>query len=120
MRRLAGIFVRVFEYAMPDPYIFAVALTLLTGALAFAFAPHRGIAEVLGGWYEGIFDIFAFALQMILVLVTGYALAASTPVRHALGALAKLPRTPKSAVALTFVASAVACWLNWGFGLVVA
>lgn len=105
---------------MPDPYIFAVALTLLTGALALAFAPHRGIAEVLSGWYEGIFDIFAFALQMILVLVTGYALAASAPVRRALGALAKLPRTPKSAVALTFVASAVACWLNWGFGLVVA
>lgn len=105
---------------MPDPYIFAVALTLLTGALALAFAPYRGIAEVLSGWYEGIFDIFAFALQMILVLVTGYALAASAPVRRALGALAKLPRTPKSAVALTCVASAVACWLNWGFGLVVA
>jgi short-chain fatty acids transporter len=120
MQRVAAFFVRAFEYAMPDPYIFAVALTVLAAVLAFAFAPHRGIAEVLGGWYKGIFDIFAFALQMILVLVTGYALASSTPVRRALDALAELPRTPRPAVALTFVASAAACWLNWGFGLVVA
>lgn len=105
---------------MPDPYIFAVVLTLLTAALAFVFAPHRGVFDVLAGWYKGIFDIFAFALQMILVLVTGYALAASRPVTRGLDALAAIPRTPKGAVTLTFLASAVACWLNWGFGLVVA
>lgn len=120
MQRIAGFFVRAFEYAMPDPYIFAVALTLLTACLALIFAPHHGLGDVLGAWYAGIFDIFAFALQMILVLVTGYALAASKPVTKALEALASVPRTPKSAVALTFLVSAAACWLNWGFGLVVA
>ena len=120
MNRVAAFFTRVFEYAVPDPYIYAVGLTLLTAALAFAFAPHHAPAEVLESWYAGIFDILAFALQMILILVTGYALAASAPVQSGLQRLAAWPQTPKNAVTLTFLVSAIACWLNWGFGLVVA
>jgi short-chain fatty acids transporter len=57
---------------------------------------------------------------MILILVTGFALASSAPVARGLSALAAWPRSPKAAVALTFIVSALACWLNWGFGLVVA
>ncbi len=120
MSRVAAFFTRVFEYAVPDPYIYAIGLTLLTALLAFVFAPHHAPADVLGAWYKGIFDILAFALQMILILVTGYALAASAPVARALRWIAAWPQTPKGAVALTFVVSAIACWLNWGFGLVVA
>jgi short-chain fatty acids transporter len=117
---LTSVFVRVFEYAIPDPYIFAVGLTLVTAILAFIFAPHRLPSDVLGAWYKGIFDILQFALQMILILVTGYALASSTPIARALEWLASRPRTTKGAVSLTIVVSALACWLNWGFGLVVA
>lgn len=120
MNRAASLFVRVFEYAVPDPYIYAAGLTLLTALLAFIFAPHRTPGDVLGAWYAGIFDILAFALQMILILVTGYALASSAPVARALQWIAARPRTPKGAVSLTFLVSAAACWLNWGFGLVVA
>jgi short-chain fatty acids transporter len=120
MAALARLFVRIFEYAVPDPYIFAVGLTILTAILALAFAPHHTFPDLLGGWYKGIFDILAFALEMILILVTGYALASSAPVARGLSALAALPRSPKAAVALTFLVSALACWLNWGFGLVVA
>ena len=120
MHRVAALFVRVFEYAVPDPYVFAVALTLLTAALALFLAPHHGAVEILGAWYKGIFDILAFALEMVLVLVTGYALASSGPVRKALRAVASLATTPRRAVVVTFLVSAIACWLNWGFGLVVA
>ena len=80
MRAISGFFVRVFEYAIPDPYVFAVLLTLLTGLLARIFAPHHTQIEVLSAWYKGIFDIFEFALQMILIFVTGYALASSAPI----------------------------------------
>jgi short-chain fatty acids transporter len=122
MSRLAGFFVRFFEYAIPDPYIFAVGLTLITAVLAFVFAPRNALPDVLSAWYKGIFEPgnLGFALQMILILVTGYALANSVPVARALQWLAARPRTPKNAVSLTFVVSAIACWLNWGFGLVVA
>jgi short-chain fatty acids transporter len=122
MSRLPGFFVRFFEYAIPDPYIFAVGLTLITAILAFVFAPHHALNDVLSAWYKGIFEPgnLGFALQMILILVTGYALASSAPVSRGLQWLAARPRSTKDAVSLTFVVSAIACWLNWGFGLVVA
>jgi short-chain fatty acids transporter len=117
---MARFFVRIFEYAVPDPYVFAAGLTILTAVLACIFAPHHTPIAIAGAWYKGIFDILAFALQMILILVTGYALASSAPVARVLAWLASRPRTPKSAIALTIVVSACACWLNWGFGLVIA
>jgi len=123
VRRLSGFFVEVFERIIPDPYIFAVLLTLLTAVLAFIFAPKHGVVDVLSAWYQGVAgksNIFEFALQMILILVTGYALANSAPVRRLLERLAGLATTPRAAVTLTFLVSAIACWLNWGFGLVVA
>lgn len=118
--RMARFFVRIFEYAVPDPYIFASALTIITAILAFIFAPNHTLSGVVGAWYKGIFDILAFALQMILILVTGYALASSKPVALGLAWLASRPRTTKGAISLTIVVSGCACWLNWGFGLVIA
>lgn len=120
MKAISGFFVRLFEYAMPDPYVFAVILTLLTALLAALLAPQHAPNDILGAWYTGVFDIFQFALQMILILVTGYALAQSQPVRRALEWAASFATTPRRAVVLTFLISAAACWLNWGFGLVVS
>ena len=120
MRAISGFFVRVFEFAIPDPYVFAVLLTLLTALLALVLAPHHAPIAVASAWYKGIFDIFEFALQMILILVTGYALARSAPVQRGLLTLAARPTTARGAVTMTFLVSAIACWLNWGFGLVIA
>ena len=119
-RSLSALFVRVFEYAVPDPYIYAVLLTLLTAGLAVLFAPHHSLQDIVGSWYSGIFEILTFAFQMILILVTGYALANAVPVRALLNWIASRPHTPKGAVTLTILVSSVACWINWGFGLVVA
>lgn len=120
MSRFVGGLVAVFERFLPDPFLFAVILTLLTAALAFLFAPQHGLFEVINAWYAGIFGILEFALQMILVLVSGYALANSAPVRGMLAAIASRVSTPRAAIVLVVFVSSVACFVNWGFGLVVA
>ena len=58
-------------------------------------------------------------MQMALVLVCGSALAAAPAVKRSISALARVPKTPAGAIALVTVVSALACWLNWGFGLIV-
>ena len=58
-------------------------------------------------------------MQMALVLVTGSALAAAPAIKKGISALAGLPKTPAGAIALVTGISALACWLNWGFGLIV-
>jgi short-chain fatty acids transporter len=118
LSRVTGVFVYLFERLLPEPFVFAVLLTILTAILAFIFAPKNTAPEILTGWYGGIFTIFPFAFQMVLILVTGYALASSKPISAALKALAALPKTPRGAVALTVLVSLTTVGLNWGFGLV--
>ena len=120
LRQVTNFFVYLFERVLPDPFVFAILLSLVTAALALGLAPHNGPAEVLTAWYNGIFLIFPFAFQMVLVLVTGYALSTSRPVARALAGLAALPRSAGQAVALAIVVSMAANLLNWGFGLVVS
>jgi short-chain fatty acids transporter len=120
LRRVTGFFVYLFERVLPDPFVFAILLSLITAVLALGLAPHGAPDTVLTAWYNGIFLIFPFAFQMVLVLVTGYALSTSRPVARGLAALAALPRTPGQAVALAMVVAMAAVLVNWGFGLVVS
>ena len=119
-RGLTSITVALFERWMPDPFVIAIALTLATALAALLFAPKGQPDVVIKGWYDGIFSILAFAFQMILILVTGHALANAPPVKRAIAALVGLAKTPNQAVVLTFLICAAASFLNWGFGLVVA
>ncbi|WP_298213454.1 short-chain fatty acid transporter [Acidocella sp.] len=118
LARVSGVFVHLFERLLPEPFVFALLLSVLTAVLAFIFAPHHSLPVVLGGWYQGIFTIFPFAFQMVLILVTGYALTSSAPVSAFLRWLAGVPKTPRAAVALTLALSMIMVGLNWGFGLV--
>jgi short-chain fatty acids transporter len=117
---ITSFFLFLFERITPDPYIFAVTLTLLTALLAGLFAPKGSAEVILTGWYNGLFNILAFAFQMVLVLVTGYALSNSPPVRRLLDRLAGIATTPKRAVVVLVLTVMVTSFVNWGCGLVVA
>lgn len=118
LSRFTHVFVYVFERILPDAYVFALLLTFLGAVLAFWLAPHAGMQEILTGWYKGVFDIFTFAFQMVMMLATGYALASTPIARRGLERIASFPRAPRTAIALTVLVSLIASWLNWGLGLV--
>jgi short-chain fatty acids transporter len=118
--RVTAFFVYIFENIMPDPYVFAVLLTFLGALMAWKFAPNATPTSVVAAWYAGVFTIFTFAFQMVIMLVAGYALATSPAVHKALAKIASLATTPMSAVSLTLFVSLIASWLNWGLGLVTA
>ena len=118
--RITGFFVYLFERVMPDPFVFAVLLTFAGAVLALIFAPHATVGSVASAWYGGVFAIFAFAFQMVMMLVAGYALATAPPVQRALARVASTVSTPLAAISLTIVVSMIASWINWGLGLVTA
>jgi len=120
LQRLTSLFVQLFERYTPDPYILAIGLTILTGLLAAVLAPKGSLPTILSGWYTGLFSILAFAFQVLLILVAGYALSTSRPVRSLLSWLASFGSTPRRAIVVTIVTVFIASFLNWGFGLVVA
>ena len=113
--RMAGFLERRF----PDPYVFALALSLVAFGLAWVFTPHDAL-DLAAFWARGFSGIFTFTTQMALILVTGYALALSPPVDRLLNRLADRPRSLPGAVWFVGLISGVASWLQWGLGLVVA
>ena len=105
---------------MPDPFVLAIGLTIITVVLALVLAPEGSLPNVIGSWYRGIFEILTFAFQMILILATGHALAHAPALSRFLRWLVSLAKTANGAIVLTFLVAAFASLLNWGFGLVVS
>ena len=110
--------VKVVQRYLPEPFIFAVILTSLAFVIAMPVCRQTPL-EVVEHWGNGVWSLLAFAMQMALVLVCGSTLAAAPVVKKGISALASLPKTPAGSIALVTGVSAVACWLNWGFGLIV-
>ena len=73
----------------------------------------------LDSWYRGFWALLAFAMQMCLILVTGYAIAYHPLVYRGLKRLATVPKSTKQAVALTAFVAMVFSWINWGLGLII-
>lgn len=110
--------VKVVQRYLPEPFIFAIILTLAAAVLAMPICRQTPI-EVVEHWGGGVWGLLAFSMQMALVLVSGSALAAAPVIKKGISALAALPKSPAGAIALVTSVSAMACWLNWGFGLIV-
>jgi len=123
LRKFTDVAVVYVQRYMPDPFVYAVILTLICVVLNFALVPGSSIDGIVTAWYGGVWgenNIFTFALQMTLILVSGYTLAQTPPVQRLLGWLAAKPRTQVQGAVLIFFCAGVASLLNWGLGLIVA
>ncbi|QSO47276.1 short-chain fatty acid transporter [Alicyclobacillus mengziensis] len=122
LKRFTDVCVRYVQRWMPDPYLFAVILTLIVVVLDFLFVKNASMIGIINAWYSGVWgdkNILTFALQMILILVTGYTLAQTPLIQRLLKRLASIPKNQVQAAILTFVVAGIASLLNWGLGLVV-
>jgi short-chain fatty acids transporter len=103
---------------LPDPFLFAILLTFIAFIMGMVFADQTA-EKMMQHWYKGFWNLLSFAMQMTLILVTGYVLAHAPFVRPTLDRIANLPRTGGQAVVLVTLLSLVFGWINWGFGLIV-
>jgi short-chain fatty acids transporter len=118
LRAITRACVRYAERYIPDPYLYAIIFSLITAGAALIWT-EASTVEIVTAWYDGIWAILAFAMQMALILATGVALAAAPQVKRLLEAIATIPKQQAGAAITVFVVSAIASWLNWGFGLVI-
>ncbi len=119
---------RVFSKTAPDPFVLAVLLTVLTGALAWWFGFRdldpsvSRISAVIDAWRDtetGMWRFLGFGMQMCLILVTGHALAESRPVAGLIRLLTAIPRSPGAGAALVAAVAMLFGLINWGLGLIV-
>lgn len=115
---MIAFFDRIFQRYTPDPFLIALALTAAVAGLATLLTPATSV-QVISSWGDGFWSLITFTLQMSMILVSGYILAVSPPVRKLLKAIARAPRSAAQAVFTVSLVSGISCWLNWGFGLIV-
>jgi short-chain fatty acids transporter len=118
LQRLSRPAVKLVERYLPDPYIFVLLLTIIAAVAAMLFEQQTPLA-VMQYWGDGFWGLLSFSMQMLLVLVTGFMLANSPPLKRLLDRLAATARTPARAIILVTLVSLAASWINWGFGLVI-
>lgn len=116
--------VRIMNRWLPDPFLFAIILTIVV-FIAACFGTWQNPIEMIwawggrGGTAIGMWNLLAFSMQMALVLVLGSALASAKICKQILSAIAGLAKNKMSAIVITTVVSTICSWLNWGFGLIV-
>jgi short-chain fatty acids transporter len=117
LARVAARFTTWAERWIPDAFVFALVATFVVIAFA-AMGPRFTLVAVIDIWGGGFWKLLEFTLQMSLVIITGYVVATTRPVYRVIARVARLPRTPRGAVALVAAFAMCSSWFNWGFSLI--
>ncbi|RBP83436.1 short-chain fatty acid transporter [Marinomonas rhizomae] len=118
LQSVSQFFVTLLQRYLPDPFIFAIVLTFVVFLFVMP-STGQGPMQVVNAWAGGFWNLLSFSMQMAMVVVTGHAMASAPAFKRKLAMLAGVATTPGQAIILVTVISAMACWVNWGFGLVV-
>lgn len=117
-KKLTNASVNLVHKWLPDALLFAIILTIICFLAAMGFT-GQGPLDMVQHWGNGFWSLLAFAMQMALVVVTGYVLADTKPVGRVLDRLAGIPKTPTTAIWFISIIAYLANFVNWGFGLVI-
>jgi len=104
---------------LPDPFVFAVLLTTITAVTSMLWVGASPV-EVLTGWYDGIWMLLEFGMQMVLILATGYAIALSPPAARLIDRLALTINRPGPVYLTVLVCGALLTLVSWGWVVLTA
>ena len=105
-----------FERWFPDAFALALVAVgiVFLGCLAMGSSPVQA-AQWFGA---GFWDLVAFTMQMAMIIITGYAVATSTPVYRIICRLSEVPKDGKSAAAFVALFSMLSSLISWSFSLI--
>jgi short-chain fatty acids transporter len=114
------------ERWIPDALVIVIILSCVTYVLAliWGFKPEVGLGtrayKSIQAWGQGFWVLLEFAMQMCLIMMTGYILACSPPVRRLMNGIAgwSNPEKPWQAIVTMALFSMILAWLNWGISLI--
>ena len=79
------------ERWMPSPFLFAILLTYVAAIAAFV-SEGSSVSEIVLSWYGGFWNLLQFAMQMVIILVTGFVVAYHPRVKGGILRLVSLPK----------------------------
>ena len=118
MRGLSAPFVAIMQRWMPNAFIFATLLTLLTFIICIMLT-DASPGETIDAWGNGFWNLIEFTTQIAMTLITGYALAHTPAVHRLLKGIAKLASSPPKAYVIVCITAIIGSLISWGIGLIV-
>ncbi|UCH22861.1 MAG: short-chain fatty acid transporter, partial [Deltaproteobacteria bacterium] len=119
LAKLGSIFADNFRKWLPDSFIFAILLTFIAGVMAFFWVDAK-IFAIIQAWYKGFFVLLQFAMQMVLILVTGYAIALSPPAAKGIDWLASKIKSPAMVYVIVTGVGCIFSMISWGWVVLTA
>ena len=104
------------ERWFPDPLVFAligIVFVFITG-LFLRQSPAK--LAVQGG--KNFWTLVPFTMQMVMIIIGGYVVATTPLVSRLIRALANVPKTGRSAIALIAFFSMLTSLISWGLSLI--
>jgi len=107
------------ERYIPDALVIVWILSIITFIMALIWG-DVGPAKAVQAWGQGFWVLLQFGMQMCLIMMTGYILACSPPVRRLLDGLSGWANKEKPWQAIMIMAlfSMIIAWVNWGLSLI--
>ncbi len=112
-------FTDIFQRNMPDAYVFALILTLITAILAF-FWIEVSVIKILESWYDGFWTLLEFGMQMVLLIITGYSIALSPLVNKGIDRLTNFVKTPTQVYFFSIVIGILLSMVSYGWIVIAA
>ena len=119
LKRIGGMCVEGVRRFLPDPFVFALLLTLATGVVAMIWVDATPLG-VITGWYDGFWMLLEFGMQMVLILATGYAIALSAPVTRLIDRFAAAITSPGQVYLVVLIGGGLLVFVSWGWVVLTA
>lgn len=104
------------ERWFPDPLVFAllgIVIVFLAGLCLHESASKLAVQGVKNFW-----TLVPFTMQMVMIIIGGYVVATTPLVNRLIVALARVPKTGRSAIALIALFSMLTSLISWGLSLI--
>ncbi|MCC5920956.1 MAG: TIGR00366 family protein [Cyclobacteriaceae bacterium] len=109
-------------FSIPDPFGLAIGLSILSWFLAYFFGSHEedthGVPQIFTAWQAGFWDLLAFSMQMILILVLGHCLALTNLVSSLIESIARSSVNSRHTAVLISIFAIFTSLINWGLALI--
>ncbi|WP_430967698.1 short-chain fatty acid transporter [Spongiimicrobium sp. 2-473A-2-J] len=117
--KLGEKFTDIFRRNMPDAFVFALVLTLVTAVTAFLWIGAPAM-KIITSWYDGFWTLLEFGMQMVLLVVTGYSIALSPSIERGIDRLTKYIRTPRQVYYFVVLIGFLLSMVSWGWVVIAA
>lgn len=104
------------EKWFPDSYIFALlGVIIVAFAAIFIGAPVHSVAASFG---DGFWSLIPFTLQMTMLIIVGYVVSVSRPIKKLIQRLATIPHSGRGAIVLVAATSLSISLINWAISTI--